>query len=350
MLFRKPIFYLLGYWIALLISLLAGLPEPAADSTGPQKLTFFNLSDLHFAAEGEHAEDGFNLSQSIGGQLRELVATFNANEPPDFVVLTGDLVVEPSESNLAGVRKILDGLEVPYYVVPGNHDIPHGKSRGKGKAGSASFAQIFEGRGPKEGRSFWAVDPKKGWHLVGLDSTARGTWGGRIGAEQLRWLEEDLGRNTGKPTIVLCHHGLIAHHPWDGQGSWKGYLTDNAEEVRAVLERHRSVFLVVTGHHHLFAHQSWNGIEYVSCPALASWPCRYSRFVIEGDRLEVTNHPIPSALLVEKARNNLLNYKKIRELFPPGREQDELFLQLFSGPQKVSVQIPALKSGASVSR
>ncbi len=348
MISRRPQFSFL--LIALLGALLAGPPRPRADAPGPQRLTFLNLSDLHFAAEGEPARDGFNLSRSIGGQLGALVSEFNSDKTLDFIVLTGDLVVDPSGSNLEEARKILDGLRLPYYVVPGNHDIPQGKRQPPGKTRLSAFARVFEGRGPEQGRSFWSQDPVKGWHLVGLDSTVQGTWGGRVGAEQLRWLEQDLARNAGKPTIVLCHHGLVAHHPWDGQGAWKGYLADNAQEVRAVLERHRDVFLVVTGHHHLFAHQSWNGIEYVSSPALASWPCRYSRFVIEADRLEVTTHPIPSGLLVEEARRNLLNFKPIRGLFPPGPDQDKLLLQLFLGPEKVSVQVPALASRASVGR
>lgn len=346
----RPRFQFSVLMIALSGALLASWPELRADAPGPQRLTFLNLSDLHFAADGEPAQDGFNLSRSIGSQLRELVSEFNADETLDFIVLTGDLVVDPSESNLEGVRKILNSLRLPYYVVPGNHDIPLDKRQSPGNKRVSSFARVFEGRGPRQGRSFWSVDTVKGWHLVGLDSTVPGTWGGRVGDEQLRWLEQDLRQNRGNPTIVFCHHGLVRFHPWDGQGSWKGYLTENAQEVRAVLERHRNVFLVVTGHHHLFAHQSWNGIEYVACPALASWPCRYSRFVIEGDRLEVTTHPIPFGHLVEKARKNILNFKPIRGLFPPGVDGDKLLLQLFLGPEKASVQIPPLAPRATVGR
>lgn len=319
--------------------LLARSPAPCADAPTPERLTFLNLSDLHFSAEGEPAQDGFNLSRSIGGQLRALVGEFNSDETLDFVVLTGDLVADPSESNLREVRKILNGLRVPYHVVPGNHDIPSRKSPDAGKTGSASFTSVFEGRGPRGGRSFWSLDPKKGWHLVGLDSTIRGTWRGRIGAEQLRWLEQDLLENVGKRTIVLSHHGLIAHHPWDGQGSWKGYMADNADKVRAILERYRDVILVVTGHHHWCAHRSWNGIEYVSSPALASWPCRYGRFVIEGTRLDFSTHPISSGTLVENAKQNLLNYKQIRGLFPAGPEQEKLFLDLFLGPERLSLDL-----------
>jgi len=339
-------FYLVTAALAWL--LLAGPPVLRADASSTEKLTFLNLSDLHFAAEGEPpAQDGFNLSRSIGGQLKALVEEFNSDDTLDFVVLTGDLVVEPSESNLREVRQILDGLRVPYYAVPGNHDIPSRKSRDAGKTGAASFASVFQGRGPLGGRSFWSLDPKKGWHLVGLDSTIRGTWEGRIGAEQLRWLEQDLLANLGKRTIVLSHHGLIAHHPWDGQGSWKGYMAGNAEEVRGILERYRDVILVVTGHHHLCNHRSWNGIEYVSSPALASWPCRYGRFAIEGNRLEFSTHPIPSSTLVEKAKQNLLNYKPIRGLFPAGPEQDKILLDLFVGPERLCLDLSPARQSAS---
>lgn len=334
----RPRFYLLTAALAGL--LLTWPPDLLAEASTHERLTFLNLSDLHFAAEGEPALDGFNLSRSIGDQLRALVGDFNSDETLDFVVLTGDLVADSPETNLREVRKILDGMRVPYYVVPGNHDVPTRKSHDAGgKTGSASFSDVFEGRGPQGGRSFWSVDPKKGWHLVGLDSTICGTWRGRIGVEQLRWLEQDLLENVGKRTIVLSHHGLIAHHPWDGQGSWKGYMAENADEVRGILERYRDVILVVTGHHHWCAHRSWNGIEYISSPALASWPCRYGCFAINGDRLEFSTHPIPSSTLVEKAKQNLLNYKPIRGLFPAGPEQEKLFLNLFLGPERLSLDL-----------
>ena len=54
------------------------------------------------------------------------------NKIPDlkFVLLSGDLTQDAEPWNIDALRKILDGLKVPYYVTLGNHDlsrVPHEK-------------------------------------------------------------------------------------------------------------------------------------------------------------------------------------------------------------------------------
>lgn len=310
-----------------------GLPPAGAQD----RLCFLNLSDLH--ASSSQAKQGSGLSRSIGLELRSLVSEFNRLDDLDFVVLTGDLVVDPSPPNLEEVRDILNTLRVPYYVIPGNHDLPDPARSGKPDLPS-SFARVFEGRGPFSGQTYWSEDPKEGWHLVGLDSTVPGTWEGEISPAQLRWLKEDLERNAGKATILLSHHGLIAHHAWDEEGAWRGYEVRNAEQVRTLLEHYPSVCIVVSGHHHFCSYRERNGIAYVSCPALASWPCRYSRFEILGGRLNFSTHPIPSRDLVEKARKTLLGFRPVRDRFPPGKKGEEEMFRTFLGPEQLSVPLP----------
>ena len=306
-------------------------------------LCFINVSDLHYTSTV--AEHNGTSSPSMGPVFRALVDEINQLKGLDFVVLTGDLCADPSPADFEEIRNILDRLRVPCYVIPGNHDIPDPGS-GNESSGGPSFARIFHGHGPHGDQTFWEADPRPGWHIVGLDSTVPGTWEGEISQRQLRWIEEDLKKHAGKATILLSHHGLIAHHPWDEEVASQGYVARNAGEVRALLERFPSVDLVITGHHHFSAYRNEKGIAYVSCPSLASWPCRYSRFEIRGGRLEFSTHPIPSRAFEERARQNLLASRSLRDRFPPGKKGEEEMLRLFLGLERISIQLPFLAPGA----
>jgi 3',5'-cyclic AMP phosphodiesterase CpdA len=294
-------------------------------------LCFVNLTDLHYSSQAK--EDGMNLSRSMRFVLPGVVQALNRREDLDFVALTGDLVSGPAPGNLETVRDCLEPLKVPYYVIPGNHDIPGKNRHEKGEA--SSFESVFQGHGPEPGQAYWSLDPKAGWHLIGLDSTIRGDWKGKISREQLQWLEEDLDNNRDKNIVVLCHHNLLAHHPWDRKGPWKGYVAGNAEKVRGLLETVPSVRLVVTGHHHLCAGDTWKGIPYITCPALTAWPCRYSRFVVNPKGIDFSTHPIPFPELLAAARKNLLAFQPFRKRFPPGPAGDEDMLRMFLGPEQL---------------
>ena len=319
---------------------LGSVPIPEARSE--DSLLFINVSDIHYASASP--AHGGTASASIGYVFQALVEEINRIQGLDFVVLTGDLCSDASPHHLVEVRDILGRIRVPTYVIPGNHDIPD-PGQGNESPGRPTFARIFQGHGPHGEQTFWAADPSPGWHLVGLDSTVPGTWQGQISQEQLRWMEEDLERNAGKSTILLSHHGLIAHHPWDEEGDWKSYVARNAQEVRALLERFPSVCLVITGHHHLSAYRNEKGIAYVSCPSLVSWPCRFSRFEIQGSRLDFSTHPVPARDFEERARLSLLGYPPLRERFPPGKAGEEEMLRLFMGPARSLIELPCLAPG-----
>ncbi len=69
-----------------------------------------HLSDLHFGTEQPEACRG----------IQELCARLS----PEGVVVSGDLTQRAKPQEFAAARKFLESLNVPYIVVPGNHDIP----------------------------------------------------------------------------------------------------------------------------------------------------------------------------------------------------------------------------------
>ena len=53
--------------------------------------------------------------------LRVAVREIN-NGDFDFVVVNGDLTNEGSDSEIDNIKEILDGITLPLYVLPGNHE------------------------------------------------------------------------------------------------------------------------------------------------------------------------------------------------------------------------------------
>jgi 3',5'-cyclic AMP phosphodiesterase CpdA len=55
----------------------------------------------------------------------------------DFVVLSGDITEFGSDEELQSAKAVLDQLELPWYIVPGNHDTNWSESGGN------SFRTVF---------------------------------------------------------------------------------------------------------------------------------------------------------------------------------------------------------------
>lgn len=72
--------------------------------------SFVQITDLHIGGS-TGAED-----------LRRTVKELNENDSIQFVVATGDITEFGSAQELTLAKQILDSLQKPWYIVPGNHD------------------------------------------------------------------------------------------------------------------------------------------------------------------------------------------------------------------------------------
>lgn len=96
------------------------LIDPAAETEG-RDWQFAVMSDAQFVAR----EPDSAIVQQARRTLREIKAA-----KPDFLVVNGDLVDEGSPADLAFARRVLTeelGDELPWYYVPGNHEVMGGK-------------------------------------------------------------------------------------------------------------------------------------------------------------------------------------------------------------------------------
>ena len=144
----------------------------------------------------------------------------------DFVINGGDLTEFGDNAMYESYKTIADGLTVPHYDVPGNHDTKWPE------AGLEKFRDLF-------GDPYWSFD-HKGYHFIGLNV---GTWmrgEGSIDVTQLEWLASDLASLAPEtPIFVFWHHPAKADF----------FASANESALLDVLKPYR-VVLCMTGHVH----------------------------------------------------------------------------------------------------
>ena len=143
--------------------------------------TFVHLSDTHVG--GSTGEE----------DLRRTVADINSNPNIQFVVITGDITEFGSDEEIRLAKQLLDNLNIPWYVIPGNHDSNWSES------GANSFKKIFGA----ETVSFTAG----GYLFLGTHSGPNMRMSpGQIPRENIVWLDSVLRKTDSRIPIIFLNH------------------------------------------------------------------------------------------------------------------------------------------------
>jgi len=190
------------------------------------------VTDMHLRAEGQLLYDRIDT----GGYLERAVAHVLKLDPkPDVVLLTGDLVEGGKPEEYARLRRMIAPLQMPVYVIPGNHDAREPLR--------AAFAD--RGYFPASGFLQYSIDdfPVR---LIALDTLVEGKGHGEMCADRLGWLEARLAE-SGKPAVLFMHHP-----PFDtGISFFDGAkLNVGHERLAEIVGRHPQVERVMCGHVH----------------------------------------------------------------------------------------------------
>ena len=212
-------------------SFAAGVPTSGllgADAQKTGDFRFVQISDSHI---------GFNKAANpdVAGTLQAAIDRINGLEPqPDFLIHTGDLTHLARAAEFDTLDQMLKGLRArQIFYVPGEHDV----TGDDGKLYLERFGKGTRGMG-------WQSFDHKGVHFVGLNNVAQLEGLGKIGAEQLAWLRQDLGGvSSSTPVVVFAHIPLWLVYP-----QW-GWGTADSEQALAMLKRFGSV-TVLNGHIH----------------------------------------------------------------------------------------------------
>ncbi|QDH60678.1 phosphodiesterase [Pandoraea pnomenusa] len=217
-------------------------------------MLFAQISDLHIKRPGKLAYRRVDTA----AYLTRCVARLNTLAPrPDFVVLTGDLVDFGAREEYDHLRSLLAPLEIPYYLVIGNHD------------GRDALREVFPEHtylgNPGEYVQYAATfGPMR---LVALDTQDPPNGGGRLCDARLQWLEATLAADTGTPTVIAMHHPpfVCGIEHMDVQS----LDAADAAKLAAVVRRFDNVERVICGHVHRPIHTRFAGTIASVCPSPA---------------------------------------------------------------------------------
>ncbi|HEU4462389.1 MAG TPA: phosphodiesterase [Solirubrobacterales bacterium] len=223
------------------------------------------LSDLHIGAN----ENGVDPVPHLEAVVEAVRALPNR---PDAVLVSGDLTDDGADDGYRLARELLERLEAPLHVLPGNHD-----DRDRLRA-------VFDLPGEGDEPIRYSVDVGE-LRLVVFDSNVPGQDPGRYDPEQLRWLDAELGAEPERPTLLALHHPPLATgiEEWDGINLEPGQLP----LLAAVVSRHPQLRGIVGGHLHRIAASALAGVPVLAVPStyLQARP----DFVTEG--VELVPHP-----------------------------------------------------------
>ncbi|POP64734.1 MULTISPECIES: phosphodiesterase [Pseudomonas] len=208
------------------------------------------ISDLHLKADGRLT---YGVVDTLGA-LRRAVAHINASKQrPDIVVISGDLVDFGREDEYAVLKPELERLQMPFYLVPGNHDDRQNLL--------AAFAeQVYlplSASGPLD----WVVE-KYPVRLIGMDTTIPGEHGGQLDYCQLDWLHAQLSRRPYVPTVIVMHHPPFI----TGIGHMDREPFGNASALERVIAQHPQVERLLCGHLHRPMQRRFGGSVASICP------------------------------------------------------------------------------------
>ncbi|HKU95787.1 MAG TPA: phosphodiesterase, partial [Vineibacter sp.] len=149
------------------------------------------ISDTHIKPEGQIAYGRVDTAVF----LAKAVAHLNALQPrPDMILVTGDLVDAGAPVEYTRLRTLLAPLEMPFYLIPGNHD-----ARDPLRAAFADHRYL-----PASGFLQYTIEAQA-VRLIALDTLVPGKGHGELCTERLDWLEARLAEQD-RPTILFMHH------------------------------------------------------------------------------------------------------------------------------------------------
>jgi outer membrane protein assembly factor BamB len=190
---------------------------------GQSGFSFAQISDIHVG------------SSTGADDLRRAVTDINENDSIRFVILTGDITEFGADQEYVLAKRILDSLNKPLHVIPGNHDANWSESGGN------TVITTFGAQ--------TCTFTYGGYRFLG---TACGPFmrmgPGQIPREDILWLKTQLAemKDTSMPVIFLNHY------PMDSS-------LNNWYEAIDLLKT-RNIQLIICGHGHTDHRYTFEGI------------------------------------------------------------------------------------------
>lgn len=210
---------------------------------GDSDIKIIQITDTHLHKLREGELLGMNTQHSLDIVL-DLIKT--RGEQPDLILATGDIAQDGSAEGYARFVQKMAEFTCPVIWLPGNHDDP-------GRMAAVASPSVALDK-------VWTC---KNWKLIFLDSTVRGEVYGRLSAEVLDQLEQELSSAQEKH-VALCLH----HHPVLINSRWLDNIgVVNGDAFFAITDKYPNIKFILWGHIHQAFDQIRKDVRLLASPS-----------------------------------------------------------------------------------
>ncbi|MDG1430313.1 MAG: phosphodiesterase [Paracoccaceae bacterium] len=210
------------------------------------------ITDTHIVGEGRLVSGHLETAGALTRLVDRLKSIRHQIGPVDAVIVSGDLSDDGSKESYARFKALLAPLDLPTFVIPGNHDA-RDPLRG-------AFADHLPIAGPLN----W-VRKIGDVSLVGLDSLVEGHGHGTLSSETLAFLRDALVKADGSAVLLALHHPPFS----SGISFMDAIGLTNAQDLRDLVSGYKGELRIVCGHIHSMMVCTFGGHTAISAPS----PC-----------------------------------------------------------------------------
>ena len=205
-------------------------------------LRIVQITDIHLTEYDGDILEGVDTGESL---RRVLTAIRSLSPKPSLIIASGDLVQTPNSESYDRLKSIFCNINIPVYVLPGNHDAP----------------QMMRLHLAGDNVHYQSKVELKGWSIIFVNSTIENEHHGIISEQEQLLIENNLGSGLNQPVLIALHHPTISSCPSFG------CQLDNKDEFIAYLKQQASIKAVIAGHTHLAAEVIENDLAQYTTPS-----------------------------------------------------------------------------------
>jgi 3',5'-cyclic-AMP phosphodiesterase len=185
------------------------------------------ITDTHILDDDAPSFNDFDTSASL---IRTIDKIIENEADADLILLTGDLIHEPTETSYQKLADHLSVITIPIHFLPGNHDDTSLMNHVLGANGYDQTKKINMGN----------------WLIVLLDSCLKGEQSGELSESELLLLQRTLESNPDQHSLIALHH-----HPVSINSMWMDSMSlINANDFFNVIDNFKQVRGIIWGHIH----------------------------------------------------------------------------------------------------
>ena len=185
----------------------------------------WHLTDSHLTEKPTAVSYGVNTFDTFKSIIGDVL---HSVERPGMILHTGDLADDGAAGTYAHASELFTSADIPVLLTPGNHD------------DLGVMEACFAGDYIRVGGSREIGN----WRILTVNSQVVGRSHGRVSAETLLVLEQQIVAAAGKFVVVALHHSPLE------QCSHADCQLVNRQELLAMLKKYAHVRCVLAGHTH----------------------------------------------------------------------------------------------------